>query len=115
MEIKESWERRVGVYVLKLSNKAFYIGMTTNLFKRLSGHIGLRKSTPMWIKMNSPVLELQEFREMEEFRFRPGVLAKREDLVTLEYAAQYGKDYVRGGGYMGNNPSWPKWLDNYKR
>lgn len=77
------------LYVLKLENDCYYIGMSHNLNNRLSQHIQGKGSK--WTKIN-------KFVSVEKVVF-PANEKGIENRVTLEYIAKYGSDKVRGGSF----------------
>jgi len=77
------------LYVLKLDNDKYYIGITLNLNQRLSQHFSGDGSK--WTKVHKPinVIEIQ-INNVDE---------SLENKVTLEYMKKYGWENVRGGSY----------------
>lgn len=77
------------LYVLKLDNDKYYIGITLNLNQRLSQHFSGDGSK--WTKVHKPinVIEIQ-INNVDE---------NLENKITLEYMQKYGWQSVRGGSY----------------
>lgn len=90
------------LYVLKLENNCWYVGITRNVENRFKTH---RKGVgAMWTKLHKPI-KVHETRLIGNVT--TSFAANYEDTVTLEYALLHGYDYVRGGGYCQTNPRWP--------
>lgn len=77
------------VYVLKLVDDCWYVGITHDLNKRLSQHFGGEGSK--WTKLHKPI-------EVERVIF-PAEEDTIENDITKEYMEKYGKDKVRGGSW----------------
>jgi predicted GIY-YIG superfamily endonuclease len=76
------------LYVLKLENEKYYVGVTYNLNFRYAQHI--QGHGARWTKLHKPV-GITEVRTQGS--------TSLENLVTLEYIDKYGKENVRGGSY----------------
>lgn len=77
------------IYVLKLEDDCYYVGITMDLNKRLSQHwIG---KGAKWTGLHKPV-------SVEKVIF-PVLDHKMENEVTMEYMEKYGKDKVKGGSW----------------
>ena len=79
---------QLALYVLKLENGCYYIGVSNNLNFRLSQHIEGKGA--QWTKNN-------KFRSVSKLIFP--ATDDMENRVTLEYMEKYGVDKVRGGDY----------------
>ena len=75
------------VYVLKLEDECYYVGVTSNLNVRLGQH--LEGSGAIWTRMHRIV-------GIEEVRFGN---RQTEDQITKEYIKKYGGDKVKGGSW----------------
>lgn len=95
------FERPILIYVLKLEHGCWYVGMSRNVERRFKAH---QKGKTIWTKEHPPV-EIYEVRETG--LNSDSEASKIEDEITLEYAKQYGVEYVRGGGYCQRKPVWP--------
>lgn len=73
------------IYVLKLLDQRYYIGRTSNIFKRIEEHFTNNGS--IYTKMYKPekVIEIQEEKTNED-----------EKIKTLQYMDMYGWQKVRG-------------------
>jgi predicted GIY-YIG superfamily endonuclease len=100
------------VYVLRLEDGCWYVGVTRNLDKRLRSHINLKGS--QWTKKHKFV-ELFETRKTN--LLTESEAAKVEDQVTIEYATKYCAQKVRGGGYcqIKVEPKWPEEILDYEK
>jgi len=79
------------VYVLKLENRCWYIGFTSNLNARLAEHFGLqgRYKCIKWLEKNKPIdIDKVYIGNTDD-----------EDRITEEYMDRYGKEFVLGGKY----------------
>lgn len=77
------------VYVLKLEDECWYIGISTDLNRRLSQHWA--NDGAKWTKLHKPI-------SVERIIF-PADGDSVENDTTREYMALYGKDKVRGGSW----------------
>jgi predicted GIY-YIG superfamily endonuclease len=77
------------VYVLKLEDDCWYVGITMDLNKRLSQHWS--EGGAKWTKLHKPVA-------VDKIIF-PADADTIENDTTREYMEKYGKDKVRGGSY----------------
>jgi predicted GIY-YIG superfamily endonuclease len=75
------------VYVLKLEDDCWYVGLTANLNKRLRNHFSSGGSA--WTKLHRPI-DLEETTEGDK---------AYEKYLTLCYMKKFGIDNVRGAGY----------------
>lgn len=96
------FQRPILLYVLRLKDNCWYIGMSRNVDRRFKAH---QKGKSMWTKEHPPI-EIFEVRETGLTSDSEAGLM--EDQLTLEYARQYGTEFVRGGGYCQTKPRWPK-------
>jgi predicted GIY-YIG superfamily endonuclease len=76
------------VYVLKLENENWYVGITYNLNLRMSQH--WTQQGAGWTKLHKPI-------SIEEVIYPAST--EIENQKTLEYMERYGKEKVRGGKY----------------
>ena len=76
------------IYVLKLENEKYYVGITTNLNYRIAQH--LNGSGSNWTSLHKPI-------SIVETIFNAARTMENE--VTKRYMEQYGKDNVRGGSW----------------
>jgi predicted GIY-YIG superfamily endonuclease len=76
------------VYVLKLENENWYVGITYNLNLRMAQHWSANGAK--WTKLHKPI-------SIEKVIY-PGS-TEIENQTTLELMEQYGKEKVRGGNY----------------
>lgn len=83
------------VYVLKLQDGCFYIGMTTSPEKRIREHVVGERSVD-WTDEHKPVDVLEVREEIADVDEEAKALA-REREVTLEYMREKGWKRVRGG------------------
>lgn len=93
------------VYVLELEGGCYYIGRTGNLRRRVHQHfIG---TGAKFTRKHEPLKLIAHY---------PGA-SREERKLTLEYAAKYGWDKVRGAGWCACNPSKLKlsWWDYAKK
>ena len=88
------------VYVLKLEDGCYYVGVSTNLNVRLAQH--LDGTGAKWTRLHNVI-------GIEEVRFGNRTT---EDLVTKEYINKYGSDKVKGGSYTRNTKKKEKKLIN---
>lgn len=77
------------VYVLKLENDCWYVGITMDLNKRLSQHWS--GDGAKWTKLHKPL-------SVERIIY-PADGDTIENDTTKEYMELYGKDKVRGGSW----------------
>lgn len=76
------------LYVLLLQSEKYYIGKSTQVFRRISDHFNGRGSA--WTKKYHPI---------DVIKVSPMVTQYDEDNETLDYMQKYGIDNVRGGIY----------------
>lgn len=77
------------VYVLKLENENWYVGITYNLNLRMAQHWSGQGAK--WTKLHKPI-------SIEEVIYPAST--EIENKKTLELMEQYGKEKVRGGNYV---------------
>jgi len=73
------------VYVLKLEDDCYYVGITMNLNQRLSQH--WTGQGAKWTRLHKPVDVMRV------------VYQGNEQAITNEMIAVYGRDAVRGGSH----------------
>jgi len=76
------------VYVLKLENDKYYVGITTNLNYRVAQH--LNGSGANWTRLHKPISIIETILNSTH---------AMENEVTKRYIEQYGKENVRGGSW----------------
>ncbi len=76
------------VYILKLKNKKYYVGKTTNPKFRIQTHFD--KSGSAWTKKYKPLSIVEIISGCDDFD---------EDKYTLIYMGKYGINNVRGGSF----------------
>jgi len=77
------------LYVLRLENDNYYVGMSYNLNFRFAQH--WQGKGAKWTKLHKP---------LEVIRIiYPALEENIENKITLEYIALYGADRVKGGSY----------------
>jgi cellular nucleic acid-binding protein len=76
------------LYVIKLVNGKYYVGVTDNLQVRYDQHV--EGTGSMWTKLHKPVCILEKRSTTTPFD---------EENVTKEYMGKYGIENVRGGPY----------------
>ena len=77
------------LYVLRLENDNYYVGMSYNLNFRFAQH--WQGKGAKWTKLHKP---------LEVIRIiYPALEENIENKITLEYIALYGADRVKGGTY----------------
>ena len=77
------------LYVLRLEDDCYYVGMSYNLNFRWSQH--WMGSGAKWTRLHKPVEVIKVIYPATE----KGI----ENRVTLEYMELYGKEKVKGGSY----------------
>lgn len=96
-------EKTIYLYVLRLENGCWYVGMTRNVRKRFEQH--QKNKGSMWTRKNRPV----EIHQIIDTKTNDDSEASiMEDRLTLDWAEAQGYDYVRGGGYSQTKPQWPR-------
>ena len=78
------------LYVLRLENKKYYVGVTNNLGRRLNQHANNAGS--QWTKLHKPVALAY---------LRSNVSYKDENTITRRYMKRFGPQNVRGGRWCG--------------
>ena len=76
------------LYVLKLQNDKYYIGITNDLKKRYKQHINGKGSS--WTRIHKPIEILENMNIDDYFD---------ETKYTIKYMSKYGIDNVRGGSF----------------
>ena len=79
----------VFIYILKLENKKYYVGKTTNPELRIDSHF--MDDGSAWTKKYKPI---------EILKIIPNCDKYDEDKYTKKYMDKYGIDNVRGGSYV---------------
>jgi predicted GIY-YIG superfamily endonuclease len=83
------------LYVLELKNECFYIGIAIDVEKRFQEHIdGLGAN---FTRLNKPIRIVETIPCETANR---DIAYKMESQKTLEYAAKYGGNKVKGGKYF---------------
>ena len=77
------------LYVLKLENDCYYVGISHNLNQRWSQH---------WSGNGAKFTRLNKPLEVIRVIY-PATEKDIENRITLEYIAEFGKEKVRGGSY----------------
>jgi predicted GIY-YIG superfamily endonuclease len=98
----EFYEKPIYLYVLKLQNNCWYVGMSRNVDKRYQTHCKGKGS--LWTKLHKPIELYKVIDAKTNDDSEAGLM---EDQLTIEYAKDYGRDFVRGGGYCQSKPKWP--------
>jgi predicted GIY-YIG superfamily endonuclease len=88
------------VYVLKLQDDKYYIGIAIDPKKRFLEHQLQTKDCSNWCKKYK-ALEIIELIDTEFKAMKDATLL--EDIYTLKYIEKYGFENVRGGRYFGND------------
>lgn len=91
------------VYVLRLENDCWYVGISRDVEKRYKKH--KKGNGSKWTKKHKPI-EIVEKRLTEALVESEASIV--EDQVTIEYALKYCAEKVRGGGYS-QVESYPRW------
>lgn len=76
-------------YALLLGEGKIYVGVTDNIYQRLSDHFLMSRSTSAWVRMHGPPVRILEIVV--------GADADTENYLTMEYIARFGAENVRGG------------------
>ena len=87
------------IYVLKLENNKFYIGITTDITKRFSEHKLQSKNCANWCKKHKPLKIIETINTNFKNMYEATLL---EDIYTLKYIQEYGTENVRGGRFLGS-------------
>jgi len=85
------------LYVLKLEDNKYYVGMSYDLNRRFGQHWGGQGAK--WTRLHKPVSVEQIIYPATE----PGI----ENRVALEYMRKYGWENVRGGSWSALTLSEP--------
>ena len=93
--------KKVTIYVLKLVEGKYYIGMTRNMERRYREHKFGRGAT--WTNKYKPIeiLETHEYIDDRKFKgnYSSSKLQKIENRLTLKYMEKCGWNNVRGGSW----------------
>lgn len=98
------------LYVLKLEGDNYYIGITTDLSRRMTTHFTVGGAK--WTKLHKPLTILDAIDIGYVFEKQATTF---EDRVTRLYMQKYGTDHVRGGTVCGIKTSqrrFSKFLSN---
>jgi predicted GIY-YIG superfamily endonuclease len=87
------------VYVLRLEQNKYYIGIATNPKERFLEHKNHQKNCASWCKKYNAV-ELMQIIDTNTKLMVEATLI--EDIYTLKYIEKYGFENVRGGRYIGS-------------
>lgn len=79
------------IYILKLENDNYYVGVTSNHINRLKAH--KRGRGALWTQVNKPI-ETMYLKEIPENKAKA-----LERAITLSIMALVGWEKVRGGGW----------------
>lgn len=91
----ENWQ----VYVAKLEEEKFYVGIAVDPNIRMLSHIKQGKNASSWCKKYKPIEIVETFDTGYKWMKDAMLL---EDLTTLKYLKKYGPENVRGGKYLGS-------------
>ena len=82
------------LYVLKLGDGHYYVGITTNLKKRIKQHVARTRVGSPWVREHGFV----GVQAVEDLNTDDRSYAEQfENAKTREYIERYGLDKVRGG------------------
>jgi putative endonuclease len=97
MKLKnKSFDTGLTVYVLLLENNTYYVGLTSDLNKRLKQHQNNKGAN---------FTKNQAFKLVEAFRIPVTTLKEGElyeDFFVMKYASTYGSLNVKGGSFLGS-------------
>ncbi|MEZ3118174.1 GIY-YIG nuclease family protein [Halobaculum sp. MBLA0147] len=79
------------VYVLKLFDNHFYVGVTKHPKRRIVSHARGEAVSPDWVKMYPPV----EIQSVHAFDSRDRAM-EQERIITLELSSKHSAGRVRG-------------------
>jgi hypothetical protein len=79
----------VTTYILKLEQDKYYVGKTTNIFKRLEDHTS--NSGSAWTKKYKPKSVLNIHENCDDYD---------EDKYTIKMMSDFGIANVRGGSFV---------------
>jgi predicted GIY-YIG superfamily endonuclease len=88
------------VYVLKLQDEKYYVGIATDPKKRFLEHLSQGKGSSSWCKKHKAI-EIIETIETEYQNMKDATLI--EDIYSLKYIEKFGPENVRGGRYIGSD------------
>ncbi len=77
------------IYILQLLNNKYYVGITSNLERRICEHFDGKGAS--WTKINKPIKVIETHDYITKFD---------EDIYTKMYMDKYGINNVRGGAYV---------------
>ena len=92
----------IKLYVLKLEDNCYYVGMSRNVEGRLKRH--KKGKGAMWTTRHRPI---EIFKLVDTGLTNDSEAAQMENELTIEMARLFGPDKVRGGGYCQQKPRWP--------
>ena len=87
------------VYILKLEDEKYYIGIAIDPNKRFLEHQQQGKDCASWCEKHKPI-EIIEIIETNYKAIKDATL--NEGIHTLRYIETFGAENVRGGRYLGN-------------
>lgn len=87
------------LYVLRLEQNKYYIGISTDPTERFLEHKDHKKNCAGWCKKYN-ALELMYTIDTNTRAMLEATII--EDIYTLKYIEKYGFENVRGGRYIGN-------------
>lgn len=101
------------VYCLMLEEGKYYVGKTRCLSRRIFAHFGYGGSK--WTKKYQPIAIL--FLQSFDNNITKEELSEIENMYTIFYMEEYGRDNVRGGLWTTSYPLTDKWhikIDKYQ-
>lgn len=88
------------VYLLKLQNEKYYVGISVDPNKRFLEHQKQGRNCSSWCKKHKAI-EIIEVIETKLKGMKDATLI--EDIYTLKYIEKFGAENVRGGRYLGSD------------
>ena len=85
------------VYLLKLQDEKYYVGIAVDPNKRFLEHQKQGKDCPNWCKKYKAIKIIETF-ETKYKGMKDATLI--EDIYTLKYIEKFGSENVRGGRYL---------------